>query len=73
MDSILAVECEHKIPFALVERWWDTTNTFHLAFGEMTLTPLDFTAIMSIKVGGTHIPWDIDIGNKPAYIESMLG
>jgi len=26
---------------ALVERWWDTTHTFHLPCGELGFTPLD--------------------------------
>lgn len=33
---------------ALTERWWDTTNAFHFGFGEATLTPLDFAAIIGI-------------------------
>ncbi|KDP27014.1 hypothetical protein JCGZ_22089 [Jatropha curcas] len=28
---------------ALAERWWDTTNTFHFPWGEMTMTPTDFS------------------------------
>lgn len=32
---------------ALVERWWDTTNSLHLPFGEATMTALDFSAITS--------------------------
>ena len=28
---------------ALVERWWDTTNSFHFSAAEgMTMTPFDF-------------------------------
>ena len=27
---------------SLVERWWDTTHTFHIANREMTVTPHDF-------------------------------
>ena len=30
---------------ALGERWWDTTNTFQLPTGELTITPYDFTIL----------------------------
>ncbi|KDP27522.1 hypothetical protein JCGZ_20135 [Jatropha curcas] len=36
---------------ALAERWWDTTNTFHFPWGEMTMTPTDFSVISRIPFG----------------------
>ncbi|KDP37871.1 hypothetical protein JCGZ_06023 [Jatropha curcas] len=36
---------------ALAERWWDTTNTFHFSWGELTLTPADFSVISGIPFG----------------------
>ena len=35
--------------YALVERWMDTTHSFHLPFREMTITPLDFAAIIGLS------------------------
>lgn len=32
---------------ALVEWWWDTTNSLHLPFGEAIMTTLDFSTITS--------------------------
>ncbi|GMP69099.1 hypothetical protein CsSME_00028491 [Camellia sinensis var. sinensis] len=41
----------------LVERWWDTTDSFHLSTaGEMTMTPFDFSMLTGIGVGGDPIP-----------------
>ncbi|KDP24762.1 hypothetical protein JCGZ_25422 [Jatropha curcas] len=40
---------------ALMERWMDTTHTFHLSFSEMTITPIDFTAIMGLLFGGSMV------------------
>ena len=38
---------------ALVERWWDTTNSFHFsATGDMTMTPFDFAILTGLDVGG---------------------
>ena len=40
---------------AFVERWLPETNTFHLPFGEMTITLDDVSAIIGIPVVGTPI------------------
>lgn len=41
---------------ALSKRFWDTTCTFHfLGIGEVMLTPYDFSAITSLKLGGERI------------------
>ena len=38
---------------ALVERWWDTSNSFHFsATGVMTMTPFDFAVLTVLDVGG---------------------
>ena len=34
----------------------DTIHTFHLPFGEMTITPLDFAAITGLSFFGEPIP-----------------
>ncbi|CAL5375291.1 unnamed protein product [Camellia sinensis] len=48
---------------ALVERWWDTTNSFHFsAIEDMTMTPYDFSMLTGLEVGGRPIPYDADIG-----------
>lgn len=45
---------------ALVERWWDTTHTFHLdEVDELTMTSNDFRAIMSLLVCGKALEYDI--------------
>ncbi|XP_058195415.1 uncharacterized protein LOC131311843 [Rhododendron vialii] len=58
---------------ALAERWWDTTNTLHLPFGEATLTPLDFAAITGIRVGGNPIPFDMGLYKNKAALVYFLG
>ncbi|KAL7161749.1 hypothetical protein ACSBR2_042261 [Camellia fascicularis] len=59
---------------ALVERWWDTTNSFHFSTaGEMTMTPYDFSMLTGIGVGGHAIPYDMDIGEWEAIWIYLLG
>ncbi|XP_028125405.1 protein MAIN-LIKE 2-like [Camellia sinensis] len=58
----------------LVERWWDTIDSFHLSTaGEMTMTPFDFSMLTSIGVGDDSIPFDTDMGEWDAAQIFMLG
>ncbi|KAL7160822.1 hypothetical protein ACSBR2_041464 [Camellia fascicularis] len=48
---------------ALVERWWDTTNSFHFSITEeMTMTSYDFTILRGVEVEGNPIPYDMEMG-----------
>ncbi|KDP44428.1 hypothetical protein JCGZ_16261 [Jatropha curcas] len=44
--------------YALMERWNDCTHTFIFGFGEMTLTPVDYTAITGLGFDGPSTPLD---------------
>ena len=39
----------------LIERWWDTTHTFHIIKREMTVTPYDFYHMTSLSFEGVII------------------
>ena len=41
----------------LIERWWDTTHTFHIAEWEMTMTPYDFYRMTSLSFKGASSVW----------------
>ncbi|GMP70779.1 hypothetical protein CsSME_00029484 [Camellia sinensis var. sinensis] len=59
---------------ALAERWWDTTDSFHLsATGDMTMTPYDFSMLTGIGVGGDPIPFDTDMDEWTAAQIHLLG
>jgi hypothetical protein len=64
---------DHAIVVALAERWRDTTNTFHLPPGEMTVTPTDFAAITGLRVGGEPIPLDSGIHSDTDALAWFLG
>lgn len=40
---------------ALAERWWDTTQTFHIAKKEMAITPNDFHRMTGLRSRGPII------------------
>ncbi|KDP30367.1 hypothetical protein JCGZ_17096 [Jatropha curcas] len=62
--------------YALMERWNDCTHTFIFGFGEMTLTPVDYTAITGLGFDGPIAPLDAryqtaDLGAK--LVRTLLG
>ncbi|KDP39778.1 hypothetical protein JCGZ_04937 [Jatropha curcas] len=44
--------------YALMELWNDYTHSFIFGFGEMTLTPADFTTITGLGFNGKAVPLD---------------
>ncbi|KAF5934228.1 hypothetical protein HYC85_030399 [Camellia sinensis] len=59
---------------ALVERWWDTTNSFHFsATGDLTMTPFDFAVLTGLDVGGWPILYDEDMDQWEAAWIYFLG
>ncbi|GMQ11050.1 hypothetical protein CsSME_00053818 [Camellia sinensis var. sinensis] len=61
-SSLTRVTACHPLLGALVERWWDTTNSFYFSTtGEMMMTPYDFAMITGLGVGGDSIPLDPDM------------
>ncbi|GMP54999.1 hypothetical protein CsSME_00019959 [Camellia sinensis var. sinensis] len=59
---------------ALVERWWDTTDSFHFSItGDMTMTPYDFSMLTGIRVRGDPIPFDTDMDEWEAAQIYLLG
>ena len=45
-----------QLLLALVERFWDTTCTFHFpSIEEVVLTPYDFSVITGLRLGGKRI------------------
>ncbi|KAF9620318.1 hypothetical protein IFM89_011053 [Coptis chinensis] len=49
--NILYLQNDKALIYSLVERWWDTTHSFHFPWGEATITPLDFTMFTGLSIG----------------------
>ncbi|KAI8572879.1 hypothetical protein RHMOL_Rhmol01G0234800 [Rhododendron molle] len=59
---------------SLVERWWDTINTFHLpSVGEMTITPGDFFLLTGVRVGGASLWVDLRLWERVGALEWFWG
>lgn len=64
----------HNAPLisAFVERWHPETNSFHLPFGEMTITLHDVKLIMGLRISGTAINDLMDRNTLFKFIASLL-
>ncbi|KAL7224108.1 hypothetical protein ACSBR1_025546 [Camellia fascicularis] len=73
-SCLTQVTASYPLLGALVEKWWDTTNSFHFSTaGEMTMTPYDFAMITGLDVGGDPIPIDTDMEEWEATWFELLG
>ena len=46
------MDLDHALITVLVERWRSETHSFHLPYGEMTITLQDMEVIMGVPVDG---------------------
>ena len=46
---------DHCITRGVVERFWDTNNTFYFPSGEMIITPYDFPMLMGMRFAGAPL------------------
>ncbi|KDP28993.1 hypothetical protein JCGZ_19537 [Jatropha curcas] len=62
----------HPLWQALVDRWWDTTDTFHIAVEEWTVTPFEFTVLIGIRISSRSL--DVDSALlTPKRLANLLG
>jgi hypothetical protein len=55
---------DRTLVYALIERWWDTTHTFHFLQGEIGITPLDVTMLTGMSIGSGRA---VTFGDDPRY------
>ena len=55
----------------LIERWWDTTHTFHIAEQKITVTPYNFYRMNGLNFEGAIINLDSLLGIQLGL--NMLG
>ena len=56
----------------------DTTHTFHTRVGELTISPMSFSAITGISFRGAQVPFDVRYchlseGARGQYVRDLLG
>lgn len=77
MEVVLA-QCkqnsEKGLSRALYERWWDTTHTFHFdEIGELTITPMDFSAITGLKCCEKNLRYDTSFQEDKDKVTKTYG
>ena len=78
VDEPMSSRCDRRSMQALMERWFDTTHTFQLPYGEYTMSPASFSTITGLSCSGERIFWDGGIYSihrdaQDEYISRMLG
>ncbi|XP_056682639.1 protein MAINTENANCE OF MERISTEMS [Spinacia oleracea] len=58
---------------ALLERWWDTTNTFHMIWGEITITPFEFAMITGLPFSEREVTFDPKLTWHPDGVSDLIG
>ena len=48
LEAISGTEGSHVLVAALMDWWWDTTNSFHMPWGEMTITSYDYAILTGL-------------------------
>ena len=69
---------DHYSLFAIIERWMDTTHTFHTRVGELTISPMSFSVITGFTFGCTPVPFEVGCcrlseGAQGQYVRDLLG
>ncbi|EEF36113.1 conserved hypothetical protein, partial [Ricinus communis] len=69
----LRVQNDTTMMIALIEWWSDTTHTFQLLFGEMTVTLLDYTTLIGLYCDGDLSFFDYRFCQSTNGLAELLG
>ena len=58
IDILLEKSASATLVQRFIERWWDTTHTFHIVEREMTVTSYDFYYMIGLSFKGVIISLD---------------
>ena len=58
IDILLEKSASATLVQRFIERWWDTTHTFHIVEREMTVTSYDFYYMIGLSFEGVIISLD---------------
>ena len=58
IDILLEKSANATLVQCFIERWWDTTHTFHIVEREMTMTSYDFYYMIGLSFEGAIISLD---------------
>ena len=66
------MQVDPKLITALTERWRPETHTFHLPFGEVTVTLQDVSCLWGLPIYGSPVTGHSDLGALE-WVSDLLG
>ena len=73
IEAAMTIDGSHVFALNLLEWWWDTTNSFHFPWGEMTITPHDFSMITGLRFTQSLVECDSSITPQHSLAVQLLG
>ena len=73
IEAAMTIDGSHVFALNLLEWWWDTTNSFHFPWGEMAITPHDFSMITGLRFTQSLVECDSSITPQHSLAIRLLG
>ena len=73
LAGVARCDASHILEAGLLEWWWDTTNSFHFPWGELTVTPLDYSVIFGLCFTNRLVSWNAGIIGSQPRTRRLLG
>lgn len=72
-ETLMDVHSSYILSRSMIEWWWDTTNSFNMPWGEMTITPLDFSLIFGLSFIGIRVPLADSLVFNSGEVRLLIG
>lgn len=73
LRGIHTEDASHVFELGLLEWWWDTTNTFHFPWGEITITPHDYAVLSGLPFTNRVVEMDFRLKARHSEVIRLIG
>lgn len=72
-ESIGDIHSSKIVVRRLLDCWWDTTDTFQMCWGELTITPLDVSFISDLSFIGVQVSLGESLSFNTTKFKNLIG
>ena len=73
LEATSRTEGSHVLVAALMEWWWDTTSSFHMLRGDITITPYDYAILTGLPLTNKVVAVDDSLKRFTPTVREMIG